>query len=149
MFGVDMTTATESATTPFEQMFENVGKAAESAIKMQQDLFDQWTKMWPGPAQAKADWAARAQKFQKEWASTISELLRKQQSVWDEQYRAGIESFEETFQLASSKDPAELRERCESLFRKTMDTIKAMSEMQARHFQEAMQKWVELCQTKA
>jgi hypothetical protein len=144
-----MATATESSTAPFEGSLENVRKAAESAIKMQQDMFDQWTKMWPGMAQPKGDWAGRIQKFQKDWASIVTDLTHKQREVWDEQCRAGLESLHDTFRLPSSKDPAEMREHFEAQFRKTMDGIKTLSETQMRHFQDAMQKWSELSQTKA
>jgi hypothetical protein len=143
-----MSTATESTTTPFERTFENVRKAAESAIKMQQDMVDQWTKMWPAMAQSKDDWAARMHKFQKEWTGAVANLTRKQRELWEEQLRAGMESLADTCRLASSKDPAELREGFESQFRKTMDIIKTTSETQIRYFQEAMQKWIELAQTK-
>jgi hypothetical protein len=144
-----MATATESPTTPFEGAFENVRKAAETAMKMQQDMFDQWTKMWPGMAQPKDDVVGRIQKFQKDWANTVNDMTRKQREIWEEQCRAGVESLHEAFHLTSSKDPAELREHFESLFRKTMDGIKTLSETQMRNFQDAMQKWSELSQTKA
>ena len=144
-----MVTATESSTASVEHTFENVRKAAESAIKMQQDMFAQWTKMWPGLAQSKDELTGRSQQFQKDWVNTVTDLMRKQREVWDEQCRAGIESLEDAFRVASSKDPAELRERFESLFSKTMDVIKATSETQMRHFQEALQKWIELSQTKS
>jgi hypothetical protein len=144
----DMSTATESLTTPFERTFENVRKAAESAIKMQQDMVDQWTKLWPAMAQSKDDWAGRIHKAHREWASGVTELMRKQRELWEEQFRAGIESLEDTCRLASAKDPVELRERFEAQFRKTMEVIKSTSETQVRNFQEAMQKWIELSQTK-
>ena len=102
-----------------------------------------------GWGQPKADWAGRIQKFQKDWANLVTDLTQKQREVWDEQCRAGLESLHDTFRLPASKDPAEMREHFEAQFRKTMDGIKTLSETQMRHFQDAMQKWSELSQTKA
>lgn len=143
-----MSTATEPSTTPFERTFDNVRKAAESAIKMQQDMVDQWTRMWPVMAHSKDEMADRVHKFQHDWAGTFTALLRKQRELWEEQMRAGMESLEDACRLAASKDPAEMRDRFEAQFRKTMETIKTTSEAQMRNFQEAMQKWIELVQAK-
>jgi hypothetical protein len=141
-------TATESPTALFEQTSENIGKALESMLEMQREMFSQAAKMMPGLAQPQGDWTQRIQRFQKDWAGTATDLMRKNREIWDQQYRAGIESLEEAFRVPSSKDPLELRDHLELFFRKSMDLVKATSEMQMRQFQEAVQKWAELFQTK-
>jgi hypothetical protein len=143
-----MTTATESATHLFEETFGSMRKATESALQLQQQMYGQWATMWPGLAQSNTDWSANLKKLQKDWAAMVTEMMRKHRTILDQQYRAGIESFEEGFRLASAKDPAEFRDRCEALCRSALDLVKESSETQVRQFQEAMNKWVELCQAK-
>jgi hypothetical protein len=143
-----MTTATESATNLYEETFGSLRKATESALQFQQQMYSKWSTMCPGLGQSNTDWNTNLKKLQKDWATMTTEVMRKHRAVLDQQYRSGIESLEEAFRLASAKDPAEFRDRCEALCRSALDLMKESSESQMRQFQEAMNKWVELCQTK-
>ena len=140
-----MTTATEASSTLFEETLGNMRKASESALKMQQEAFLKWAKLWPGPNRSQSDWAARTKKFQSEWTGTVTELLQKHRETLDQQYAAGIESLGEAFQLAAWENPEEFRERCESFSRKTLDLMKTSSDQQMEQFKESMNKWVDTC----
>jgi hypothetical protein len=143
-----MSTATEPEMNLFEQSFNSVRKATEAALQMQQEVYSQWARMWPGFAPAQNEWSASAQKFQRDWGNAVTEIMRKHQSMLDQQYRAGIKSLEEAFHAAESKDPEEMRDRYQSLCRNALDLLKETSESQIRQFQEATNKWIELCQVK-
>ena len=143
-----MTTATESTTNLFEATFNYLRQAAESAVQLQQELYKEWARLWPGRAQSTVDWNANFQKSQKEWVTRITGAMRKHLELVDQQYRAGIESLEAAFQAAAAKDPEEFRERCEALCRQALNLVKETSETQMRQFQEAMSKWIESYQMK-
>lgn len=139
-----MTTETESVTGLFEQVFDNLRKTAESNIEMQQELFRQWAANWPGFPQPQNAWVERAQKFQKDWAKTVKELLAKHREVLDEQYRLATESLDEAFRVAQSTDPEEFAKRCEALCRKSLETLREAGELQVKETQEALNKWIGL-----
>ena len=143
-----MTTATESATNLFEATFNNLRQAAGSAVQLQQEMYKEWARLWPGLAQSPVDWNGNLQKSRKEWAATITGAMRKHLELVNQQYRAGIEALEAAFQAAAAKDPEEFRERCEALCRQALNLVKETSETQMRQFQEAMTKWIEACQLK-
>jgi len=139
-----MTTETESISSAFEQVFDNLRKTTQSALEMQQDLFRQWGTRWPGFPSSQNDWLERIQKFQQEWAETVTDLAKKHRQALDDQYRVGLESLEEAFHVAESTDPMEYRKRCEQLCRKSLECLKESAELQMRESQEAMNKWLQL-----
>jgi hypothetical protein len=143
-----MATATESTANFFETTFSTLRKSAESAIHLQQQLFKEWTKYWPGMTQSTMDWNAGVRKSQDEWAATIAEAMKQHRELLDQQYRAGAAALEEAFQVAAAKDPEEFRTRCEALCRQTLTLVKESSEAQMRQFQDAMKKWMDSCQMK-
>jgi hypothetical protein len=139
-----MATQTESAKNLFEEAFDNLRKAAESNIEMQQELFRQWSAKWPGFPQPQSAWLEKAQKFQKEWAKTVKDLLEKHREILDEQYEAAVQSLDEAFRVAQAADPQEFAGRCEALCRKSLEAMREVGEMQAKETQEALSKWVSL-----
>jgi hypothetical protein len=139
-----MATQTESATNIFEEAFDSLRKTAEANIEMQQELFRQWAANWPGFAQPQNSWAERAQKFQKEWAKTVKELLSKHREILDEQYRLALESLDEAFRVAQSSDPQEYAKRCEALCKKSLEVMREAGELQVKETQEALNKWIGL-----
>ena len=137
-------TETESVTSVFDQVFDHLRKTAESNIQMQQELFRQWGANWPGFPQQETAWLERAQKFQKEWAKTVKELLSKHRETLDEQYRLAIDSLEEAFRVAQSSDPQEYAKRCEALCRKSLEALREAGEVQVKETQDALNKWIAL-----
>jgi len=134
----------KSVTSLFEQAFDHLRKTAESNIEMQQELFRQWSASWPGFPQQETAWLERAQKFQKEWAKTVKELLSKHRETLDEQYRVVIDSLEEAFRVAQSSDPQEYAKRCETLCRKSLEALREVGEVQVKETQDALNKSIAL-----
>lgn len=135
---------TDTATNVYEQVFDNARKAAESSLRMQQDMLRQWGMMWPGLPTPQAAWADKVREFQQQWANTISDLARKHRDTLDRQYQAALESLEDALRVSKSSDPEEFRRRAESLCRKTLDCMREISETQMKELQEAMSRWSEL-----
>lgn len=138
----------ESAVGPFEEVMQNVRKAAESNLKMQQEAFRSWTTLWPGLSSPQSMWLDKVRDFQTQWTHTVSDLARKHREVLDQQYQAALNSLEEALRLTESKNPEEFRKRSEQLCRKTIDCVREIAEIQLKEFQEAASKWTELA-TKA
>ena len=135
---------TETATNLYEEVFQNVRKAAETSLSMQQDLFQQWSRLWPGFPSPQSVWFDKVRDFQRQWGNTISDLARKHRDTLDRQYQAALESLEEALRVSESSNPEEFRKRVEQLCRKTLDCMREVSEAQMREFQDAMSKWSEL-----
>jgi hypothetical protein len=137
-------TQTESVTNVFEQAFDSLRKTAEANLEMQQEIFRQWGANWPGFPQPQNAWVERAQKFQKEWAKTVKELMGRHREVLDEQYQLAQQAFDEAFRVAQSSDPQEYAKRCEDLCKKSLDLMRDAGELQIKETQEALSRWVEL-----
>ncbi len=144
--------ATETATNAnvFEEVFQNVRKAAEANVKMQQEVFRQWTTFWPGaptwpglPTPQTA-WLDQVRDFQKDWSRTVSDLAKKHHEVVDRQYQAALSSLDDALRLAEAKHPEEFRKRSEQLCRKTLECMREIAEAQISEFQTAATKWTEL-----
>ncbi len=134
-------TATSSV---YDQVLQNMRKAAEANLKMQQDMFQQWSALWPGMPSPQNVWLDKMKDFQKQWGKTISELAHRHKDTLDRQYQAALESLDEALRAAEASNPDELRTRTEQLCRKTIDCMREVSETQMKEFQEAMAKWSEL-----
>jgi hypothetical protein len=135
---------TKTAINVYEDVFENIRKASEAGMKMQQDMMQQWTKLWPGMPAPQTMWVDKMRDFQKKWAQTVSEIAHEHRATFDRQYEAALESLEEAMKVLESSNPDELRERTEQVCRKSLDCVKQVSEAQMQEFQGAMSKWGEL-----
>jgi len=129
----------------FDQVLDNFRKASESTIQLQQEMFRQWTRHW---AQATgvsktatatfADpgaWAEQFREFQKYWAKSVTDLLKKHKDTLDAQYESGVKTIEDAFRVADAKDPAQYRRLTEELWRHSFDCLKTVVEDQLREFQ--------------
>lgn len=137
-------TTMETGSKVLEDVFQNVQKAAEANLKMQQEVFRQWTSLWPGFPSPQSVWLDKVRQFQKQWTNTVSDLARKHRDTIDRQYQAAIESLDAALEITSSTNPEEFRRRSEQLCRKTIECMKEMSETQIREFQQSLNKWTEL-----
>jgi hypothetical protein len=146
---IAMPTATEAPSTSkvLEDVFQNIRKAAETNLKMHQEMFQQWSHLWPIPT-AHSVWVDRIRDFQKLWADAVTDLARKHRDVMDKQYQAVVESLDAALRVAESTNPEEYRRRTEQLCRKTLDCMREVSETQLREIQDAVSKWTDLA-TKA
>ncbi len=136
--------STETTANVYQQVFDNLQKASEANLKMQQEMFRQWTSMWPGMPSPQSMWLDKMRDFQRQWGNTMSDLARQHRDTLDRQYQAALESLEEALRVSESTNPEELRKRTEQLCRKTMEFMREASEAQMKEFQGAMTKWSEL-----
>ena len=83
-----MAAETIAGSKVLEDVFQNVRRAAESSLKMHQEIFHQWTHMWPFPT-PQSVWIDKVRDFQKQFAVTVSDLARKHREVVDKQFQAG------------------------------------------------------------
>ena len=75
--------STETTTNVYDEVLENMRKAAEANLKMQQDVFQQWTRMWPGFPSPQTMMIDKVRDFQKQWTNTVSDLARKHRDTFD------------------------------------------------------------------
>ena len=137
--------ATETASPVFEEFFQNITKAAEANLKLQQEAFRQWTAHWPrGTPTPQTALTDKMKDFQKQWTSTVSDLARRHRDVLDQQYQAALESLDAALKVTEASNPEEFRRRSEQLCRKTIDCMREVSEAQIREFQQVVTKWSEL-----
>ena len=140
----------------FDVILENYRKAAESTMKLQQDMLRSWTgQVWggesfgfpwmAGPLSGAAlpggalveQWSAA----QKKWGETVTEMLNKHRESLDAQYRAGIKTIEDAFKVGEARDPQQFRRLTEELWKQSFECLKTVAESQVRDVQTAMQKW--------
>ena len=136
--------AQETATNPiFEEVFQNIRKATEANLKLQQEVFRQWSGLWPGASTPQSVWTDKVRDVQSKLTNTVSDLARKHREVMDRQYEAAIESLDAALKVSESTTPEEFRRRSEQFCRKTLDCVREMSEAQIREFQDTVRKWTE------
>jgi hypothetical protein len=138
---------TETGSKVLEGVFQNVRKAAETNLKMQQEIFQQWAHLWPMPS-AQSVFIDKMRDFQKQWTNTVSDIARKHRDVIDKQYQAAVESLDAGLRVVEASNPEEYRRRSEQFCRKALDSMREIAETQLHEFQEAATKWTELA-TKA
>jgi hypothetical protein len=141
-----MTEATKErkSSAVFEEVFQNIRKAAETGIKMQQEMLSQWSVLWPGVPTPQSAWLNQVQQFRTKFMSTVADLARKHGDVIDRQYRAALESLDAALEATEASTPEEARRKTEHLCRKTLDCMREMTETQIREFQDAITKWTDL-----
>ena len=127
----------------FDQVLDNLRKATDSTIQVQQEMFRQWFQQWtqvPGIPTPGAMLADQIHAFQRKWSQTVTDMLNKHRETLDSQYRAGIRTIEDAFRVGEAKDPAQFRKLTEELWRSSFDCLKTAMEAQLREFQAAAEK---------
>jgi hypothetical protein len=127
----------------FEQVFESLRKASNSAIEVQQEMFKRWVSLWPGMNGSPPAFGD-PQTLQKKWMEVGGELIKKQRETLEAQFGAGMRNIEEAFHLAEVQNAEELRAKTVELWRKTFDCLRQTYEAQTRDFQAAVARWTEL-----
>ena len=130
----------ETMTNMYDQVLGNMKQATETSLKMQQDVMQQWTALWPGLPAPQSAWVDKVRDFQKQWTDTVSELAHKHRNTLDQQYQVAIESLEEAMRVGEASNPEEFRQRTEQFFRKSLECMRDASEAQLKEYQEAMGK---------
>lgn len=132
----------------FDEVLQNIRKATEASLKMQQELLQQAAIFWPAFPTPQSICVDKLRDLQKQTSSTISNLVQKHRQALDRQQQALQESLDEALRTAESSNPVEFRLRAEQLCRKTLECLREVSETQLREFHDALGKWTELA-TKA
>jgi hypothetical protein len=128
----------------FEPMFESLQKATDLTLQMQQEMFKKWASVWPTAPASPSLGSEQLQKFQKKWAETVEETLKRQRDVLETQFNAGLRNLESTFKLAAAKDPEELHAQTVELWKKTFECLNQAFEAQLGNFQAGVTHWTEL-----
>ncbi len=128
----------------FNQVYENLKRATEATVQMQQEMFKTWVHLWPGMTATSPEWSDGVQQFQRKWAETLSDLLKRQREVTGAHFKAGLQNIERAFQVGEAKTPEELRAKSLELWQKCFDDLRLVYEAQLRGFEMAVEKWTDL-----
>jgi hypothetical protein len=139
-----MAAATKVESPVLDEVFQNVRKATEATLKMQQEMFSQWSSLWPGLPTPQSAWVDKVRQFRSQWKETIGELARKHGDVIERQYKAATESLDAALNVTDASNPEEFRRRTEQFCRKTLECAREISETQIREFQEMVTKMTDL-----
>jgi hypothetical protein len=126
----------------FTDFTDGLRKASESSLQMQQELFNQWTRLWSAPpgagaAAGAAEWNGSAPR---RWLELSLEMLHKHREALVSTYRAGIELIERTFHVADARSPEDYRKVVEDVWRRLFELQKEQAESQSRDFQAWLEK---------
>jgi hypothetical protein len=120
----------------FAGAFETLRKATDWAVRTQQEMFEQWLRLWPVVVPLPAG-LGDPLLFRTQSAEAVGELLKKQREALEVQFRAGLRNIEETFHLGDAKDPEDLRTRIVAIWQRAFDCLRRTYEVQARDFRAA------------
>ncbi len=127
----------------FEPAFENLRKATDATLSMQREMLTKWASLWSNVPGSKNNWVEEAQKLQKKWAETSTDMARKMQQSLEEQFQLGMRNIENTFKLAQAKDLDDLRLKTMELWQQTFEYLRKLFEIQVRDFQTALSTWTQ------
>jgi hypothetical protein len=108
----------------FSQVYENLRRATEATVQMQQEMFKTWVNLWPGTSGSSPAWSDEVQQFQRKWSQTLAELLKRQREVTTAHFKAGLQNIEKAFQVGEARTPEELRARSLELWQKCFDDLR-------------------------
>jgi hypothetical protein len=131
----------------FDQVCENLRKATEAGVQVQQDLLRKWVSLWPGmPATApgRGEPVAPVRQFQRDCAEAVGDLLRRQREAFETAFRAGQQAVEKAFKLGEAKTAEELRATTIELWQKSFEGLRQVYEAPLRECQAATEKWLRL-----
>jgi predicted nuclease with TOPRIM domain len=83
-------------------------------------------------------------RYQKKWEELITDMLTRQREMVDTQYRAGLKTLEEMFRVGQAKSPQEIQQRVMELYRASFESLRQLSESQAKDFKAVLDRWTEL-----
>jgi hypothetical protein len=124
----------------FDQVFENLQKATESSVKMQQEMFQKWIEGFPKAGTAMPLPNDAVNEWRKQWEHGFSDMLKRQKELVDKNYEAGIKALEDMSTVASARSPHEYQEKVTELYRKSFESLRQLSEAQMNEFRSASEK---------
>jgi hypothetical protein len=124
----------------FQNVVENFRQATEATIHLQQEMFKKWISLWP-VSPVPGPWGDQGKEFQKKWAETMSDLVKRQAELTETQFKAGLANIEQAFKLAEAKTPEDFRAKSLELWQQCFDSLRMVNEAQLRGFEAVMEKW--------
>jgi hypothetical protein len=129
-----------------DHAFDNLRKATESILQMQQEMVQKWVGLWPGGKLASPGgaWGEQIQQLQRKWTEAVNEIVKRQRESSNALFKAGLENIEHAFQLGEVKSVEELRTKTLDLWRKCFESLRHTTETQVHDLHATMEKWTEL-----
>jgi len=124
----------------FKDVVENIRQATETSVRLQQEMFKRRITLWP-TLPTPSSWEEQAKEFQKKWAETMDDLIKRQAELTQAQFKAGLASIEKAFKLVEAKTPEDLRAKGLELWMLCFENLRKVQEAQVQEFEAAMQKW--------
>ena len=128
----------------FEQLFENLQKATETTVKMQQEMFQKWVEAFPSATAGIPAPTAAFADFRQKWEEVSVDMLKRQKELVDQNYEAGLKTLEDVFNVADAKSPQEYQQKVTELYRKSFESLRQLTESQLNEFKSAAEKCSEL-----
>ena len=128
----------------FDQVFNNLQKATESSVKMQQEMFQKWVEAFPAASPQVPTATDAMSQWRHKWESLVAESLKRQKEMVDKNYEAGIKALEDIFSMEEAKSPQEYQQKVTELYRKSFESLRQLSEAQMAEFRSATEKFSEL-----
>jgi hypothetical protein len=110
----------------FHQVIDNLGKATDITLQMQQEMLHTWAGPYPGGPPGAP------------WAEILADLIKKRCELLQVQFGAGLQSVEEVFLLTLARNPEELRARAIGFWQETCARIRQVYAAQVRAFQDVV-----------
>ena len=134
-----------------DMILENYSKAAESTLRLQQEMLRNWTMQWSplgtqvfelpvdgnidlGRRDAGSGMAGAVDKAQRKWAEAVADMLKRHQETLDEQYRAGIRAIDDAFRVGAARNPEQFHRWSRSCGSKTARSSRRRSRRRCMTF---------------
>jgi hypothetical protein len=115
----------------YQQIIDNLRKAADSAFQVQQEMFKNCINCFPGVS------AEQLLVFQKKGHEAFSELLKKQRDLLEAELNAGLTTMEDVFRVSAVKLPEEFAGKVVDYWQKSFDCVRRLADAQISAFQVA------------
>jgi hypothetical protein len=134
----------EEGRTMFEQVIDNVRRATEFNIRMQQKLFKKCGGFFPGfpvPAEGGPEVVTE---FNAKVAAFVADVVKKQRGTLVPRFDAGLKIVEEACHLMEVKDTEEMRTKTIDVWQKTCDCMRQLYEAEMADVEAIISQWTEL-----
>lgn len=94
---------TPVATKLLNDVCQGFYKAAESNLKLHQDMLRAYTRMWPGFTGRLGSNGESFEEFQQQWVQTLKGVAQTQSQLWQDQLRAALGMYDAVVDVAMPK----------------------------------------------
>jgi|GEM_PF-4138656 len=124
-------------------LFNDIRCAAKDNIKVQQDLFRQWSNRWSSLLQPKNSWGKQVKEYQQNLTRMVTDLTQKNIRFMDQRYRESVQSLDEALQVSGSRDPQKYRQLGEDMVRKNIACLRETADLQRHQLQSLWNLWAD------